>query len=231
MLPSSTLTTARVLDVFAEEVAARGGRITDTFHDGKRLFTRSILAHVEEVRPGDRVRGGVALKATGDGVWLYPYLFRKVCRSGAIIAESLAARSLGDLHERDPEIVVRCVREGTAACCAPEVFLDTVRKMRTACERQVDLALNLLPVLSRLSPSTSTELLSQIMDQFFREGDQSQFGLANAVTAVARDAQDPDLRWNLEEFGGGVAVGTVPRHPAGGGRAAMARSRRAIAVG
>jgi hypothetical protein len=112
MLPPSTLTTARVLDVFAEELAARGGRITDTFHDDKRLFTRSILPDVEEVRPGDR----------------------------------------------------------------------------------------------------------------------SPFGLANAVTAVARDTRDPDLRWNLEEFGGAV-VATVPRHPADGGHAAKARSRRAVTVG
>jgi hypothetical protein len=231
MLPASTLTTARVLDVFTEEVAVRGGRITDTFHDGQRLFTRSVLADVEEVRRGDRVQGGVALKATEHAVWLYPYLFRQVCRNGAIIAEALAARPLEDLHEREPETALQCVREGIAACCAPEVFQDTVRKMRTACEIQVDLALNLLPLLSRLSTSANAGLLSQIMDRFFREGDQSQFGLANAVTAVARDTHDPDLRWNLEEFGGGVAVGTAPRQPAGRGRAAVGRSGRAVGVG
>ena len=26
----------------------------------------------------------------------------------------------------------------------------------------------------------------------------------NAVTATARDTRDPDLRWRLEEFGGGI---------------------------
>ena len=81
MLHLPTLTTARVLDVFTEEVAARGGLITDTFHDGQRLFTRSVLPHVDEVRPSDRFQGGVALKATRDGVWLYPYLFRQICRT------------------------------------------------------------------------------------------------------------------------------------------------------
>ena len=62
MLPASTLTTAQVLDVFTEEVAAHGGRVIDTFHDGRRLFTRSVLPRLEEVRPGDGVQGGVALK-------------------------------------------------------------------------------------------------------------------------------------------------------------------------
>jgi hypothetical protein len=131
MLPPSTLTTARVLDVFAEELAARGGHITETFHDDKWLFTRSILPDVEEVRPGDRVQGGVALKATGSGVWLYPYLFRKVCANGAIFAETRGACSLGDLQEQEPETALQCIREGIAACCVPEVFLA----LSASCER------------------------------------------------------------------------------------------------
>ena len=230
MLFSSNLTTAQILAVFAEEVAARGGCITDTFRDDRRLFTRSILPHVEEVRHGDHVQGGVALKATPAGVWLYPYLFRLVCRNGAIIAETLEARSLGDLPQQEPDTALQSIREGIEVCCAREVFMGTVRKMRTACEAEVDLALALLPLLSRLSTQANAELLAQIMDHFFREGDRSQFGLANAVTAVARDTRDPELRWNLEEFGGGVAIGIVPRHPADGGPAATARLGRAPSV-
>src|SRR5881227_3566186 len=115
MLSDSSLTT-QLLDVFVEEVAAHGGQVTDTFHDGQRLFTRSVLPHVEHVRPGDGVQGGVALKATDEGVWLHPYTFRLVCRNGAILAETLASRSLGKLHEVEPEIALQSVREGIAAC-------------------------------------------------------------------------------------------------------------------
>jgi hypothetical protein len=231
MFPDANLTTAQILTVFGEEVAARDGRVTDTFHDGQRLFTRSVLPHVEHVRPGDRVQGGVALKAIDERVWLYPYLFRLVCRNGAIVAETLEARSLDDLHEQEPETALQAVRDGIEACCAPEVFLGTVRKMRAACEVQADLALNLLPMLSRISPGGHAELLTRIMDQFFRAGDSSQFGLGNAVTAIARDTRDPELRWNLEDFGGGIAAGIVPRQPADGGRAVRAESVRAVAVG
>jgi len=226
MLFSSSLTTAQVLAVFAEEVAARCGSITDTFNDGRRLFTRSVLPHVEEVRPGDRFQGGVALKATAEEVWLYPYLFRLVCRNGAIIAETLEARSLGDLPQQEPDTARQSLREGIEACCAREVFVGNVRKMRTACEAEADLALTMLPLLTRLSTRGNAELLSQIMDRFFKEGDRSQFGLANAVTAVARDTRDPEVRWNLEEYGGGIAIGAVPQHPADGGAAATARLSR-----
>src|SRR5262245_55148196 len=131
MLSGSSLTTEQVLAVFTEEVAARGGRVHDTFHDGGRLFTRSVLPHVEEVRPGDKLQGGVALKATGEGVWLYPYLFRQVCRNGAIITVALAARSLGAVHQLDPETALPLVLEALGACSAQEVFRYTVRIART----------------------------------------------------------------------------------------------------
>jgi len=39
-----TLTTDRILDIFTDEVQNRNGRVTDTFHDGRRLFVRSLLA-------------------------------------------------------------------------------------------------------------------------------------------------------------------------------------------
>ncbi len=228
---SSGLTMGQILAVFTEEVEARQGRVTDTFNDGRRLFTRSVLAPVEEVRPGDRVQGGVALKATEGEVCLFPYLFRLVCRNGAIMAQTLEARSLGDLPLQDPETARQSIREGVGACCAEEVFADTVRRVRTACETAADLAITLLPLLSRFSGSGNAGLASQIMDQFFREGDRSQFGLGNVVTAIARDTRDPDLRWDLEEFGGGVLLGQVPQHPAAGGRVARAESKRAVLVG
>ena len=231
MLSRSSLMTAQVLAVFAEEVAVRRGNVTETFDDGQRLLTRSVLPQVEEVRPGDRVQGGVALKATAQGVWLYPYLFRLVCRNGAIIAEALGSRFLGDLHVQEADTAFQAIRKGIEACCAPEVFTDTVRKMRTGCEIEADLALTLLPLVSRLSTGANVQLLSQIMDRFFREADRSRFGVANAITAVARDTRDPELRWDLEELGGGIGIGKVPSHPTDGGRAAMARLARPVAVG
>jgi hypothetical protein len=231
MLPHANLTTEQILTVFSEEIAARDGRVTDTFHDGRRLFTRSVLPHVEHVRPGDGVQGGIALKAIEEKVWLYPYLFRLVCRNGAIVAETIETHSLEGLHEWEPETALQAVRDGIDACCAPEVFLGNVCKMRAACEVQADAALNLLPLFSRLPAGVGAQVLTQILDQFFREGDSSQFGLGNAVTAIARDTRDPELRWNLEEFGGGVAIGIVPRPLADGGRAVRGWSGGAIAVG
>jgi hypothetical protein len=228
---SSNLTTAQVLAVFAEEVVARRGQVTDTFDDGQCLLTRSVLPLVAEVRPGDQLQGGIALKATSVGVWLYPYLFRLVCRNGAIVAETLDSRFLVNLEEREGESVLQAVREGVEVCCAPEVFTDNVGKVRRASERDVDFALTMLPMLSRLRAHGHSELFSQIMDRFLRDKDQSQFGLANAVTSLARDTRDPELRWNLEEFGGGIAVGIAPSPPRDGTHRAAARLEELVGVG
>ena len=163
-------------------------------------------------------------------MWLYPYLFRLVCRNGAIIAETQGSRALSDIHQQKPDKVELYVREGIGACCAQEEFVNIIRKTRSACDVQADLALSLMPLLSRLSAGANGELLTQIMDRFFRDADRSQFGLANAVTAIARDTTDPDIRWNLEEFGGGIAIGTIPKQPTDSGRARTTRANREVLV-
>ena len=254
MLFKEGLTTARVLAVFAEEVKARRGEVTRTFDDGKRLFSRAVLPHVAEVGPGDQIRGGVAIKATGDGVWLYHYTFRRICSNGAIATWTLEERPIADPHLQQPELVLEAVRSTVEACCRAEVFTRAVGEMRKGREATAtDLLLRILPLLSRSSdlvsglidrsvrkkkaPDINTPqataleseaILSALMPALFRrfaphhgdlmtgvlrrygkEGDRSRFGLAQAITAVARDVQDPELKWDLEKLGGAVALGTL----------------------
>ncbi len=49
------------------------------------------------------------------------------------------------------------------------------------------------------------------MRTFFEAEDRSAFSLMNAVTSVARDQDDPEVRWQLEELGGGVPAMNFPR--------------------
>jgi hypothetical protein len=51
--------------------------------------------------------------------------------------------------------------------------------------------------------------MTGVLSQYRKEGDRSRFGLAQAITAVARDVQDPELKWDLEKLGGAVALGTL----------------------
>jgi len=263
MLFKEGLTTARVLAVFAEEVGARRGEVTQTFDDGKRMFSRAVLPHVAEVGPGDLVCGGVAIKATGDGVWLYPYTFRRICSNGAIAVRTLEERPIAEPHLEQPELVLEAVRSTVEACSKTEVFTGAVGEMRRGREATAtDLLLVILPLLScssdlvseliersvrdKNSPETNTplatalgvlassamlsalmpalsrpsaqpgrpvpnhgNLMTGVLSQYRKEGDRSRFGLAQAITAVARDVQDPELKWDLEKLGGAVALGTL----------------------
>jgi hypothetical protein len=216
MVEGNSLTTACVLEAFSTEISLHGGTVKDTFNDGERLFVRSVLPQVDEVRADDRLQGGVALKACGGEVSVHPYVFRLVCTNGAIMAQAVASRRVRVEFEWDAEGAVAEVREAVSACCEPEVFAASSRQIRSVRDTEMDLALNVLPMLSHMPASLGARFLNQIVKRFFDDGDQTRFGLMNAVTSVARDTADPESRWDLEEFGGGVpvaAAGVVPRMP------------------
>jgi hypothetical protein len=222
------LTTASVLDAFSEEIADHGGSVNDAFNDGERLFVRSILPEIQEVATNDRLQGGVALKAYGGEVWVHPYVFRLVCRNGAIMAQTVTSRRVTAHFDWNEEEVVVNVREAVRACCVPEVFTSSSQQIRSTREVEADHALQLLPLLTSMRGAISSQMLQEILKRFFDDGDQTQFGLMNAVTSTARDTADPQMRWDLEELGGGIAIvspAPIPRMPS---RSATRQSRVAL---
>jgi len=205
------LTTQEIGAIFAEEVETAGGRVSDQFDDGTRLFLRAVLPDEREVRPGDRLRGGVALRATSEEISVHPYIFRQVCSNGAIRAHAMQSRRLerdgfspGDVPEVEPTL-----REAVRACCLAEAFAGGVDEMRSSLESGMDLALTMMPMISRLlKDGAPHEIVDTILGRLFESRDTSRFGLMNAVTSIARDTTDPELRWRLEEVGGGIPVAT-----------------------
>ena len=206
------LTTQDIRQVFTEEITAAGGTVSDTFHDGALLFLRSILPKVCELRPRDGMQGGVALRSNEQEIRVHPYLFRQVCRNGAIIVQAIQTRQIELEGRPTPDVaeVMVDLREAIRDCCSPNAFSNGVKAMRTASEREADLALQLLPLLRRLLGAQAATVLTQILRRFTGEKDLSAFGLVNAVTSVARDTSDPETRWDLEELGGGILAQLSP---------------------
>jgi hypothetical protein len=206
----SSLTTQEMLAVFSKEVTTHSGSVLDVFEDGGRLFARSILPCVEEVRPHDRLQGGVALRGTQSQLWVHPYVFRQVCRNGAIMAHALQTCHLTGIDEIPCDESSESLREAIEVCCADEAFKTNVEQTRSATEVEADLVLSLLPHLAHFPAKQRAELLTTIMEHFSTGRDSSRFGLMNAVTSVARDTSDPELRWRLEELGGGIPTAILP---------------------
>ena len=213
-MPDSCLTIDAIGDLFAEEVHRLDGRVLDTFKDERRLFTRSVLPLVDEVQPNDRVKGGVALKASAGEICIYPYVFREVCRNGAIMAHAIDSTRFALTSEDAPQESEFAVREAIRTCGRKNVFVDSVRDVSMTTSRSVDFALMMLPMLSSLGQRIPGSLLQQILDRFVGEEERSQFSLMNAITSVARDTADPEQRWRLEELGGAIAANILTPLPA-----------------
>ena len=206
-----TLTTGKILDIFTEEIQNRQGRVSDTFHDGQQLFVRSRLPYVADVRPKDRMQGGVALRATEDELWLHPYLFREICRNGAVMAQAIESLHVECLGVYSPEEGSTMLREAIATCAEKDVFARSICDVRSSVTLAMDW-LNLIPHLSFFQSNGLMErFLGQILERFQSSADRTGFGLMNAVTSLARDTRDPEDRWRLEELGGGIGAAILPK--------------------
>lgn len=212
MCDSDYFKTQEILEAFTEEISARQGKVTETFHQPGQLFVRSVLPQTVEIRARDKVQSGMALRVTESTAWVYPYVFRLVCKNGAIIARAAEGRELPNLDNLPIFEAVSLVRSAVESCCEGNAFASAAEHMRTAAQQPIDTALSMMPFLSRVA-SLSPELMRQISGRFFRENDWTRYGLMNAVTSVARDTRDHAARWRLEELGGQIAL-LEPPEPA-----------------
>jgi len=205
-----------VREAFEQEVVSLGGAVTDVVADGDLLFARAVLGDAAEVRPGDRVHGGVALRTHDTEILVHPYTYRVVCTNGAIAAFAAASRVVERVEIAAPSTVINAVlddlRAAVRECAAPRAFEAVVGTMRGATRTEADVMLQLMPVLAHMPPAIRTSILRRIVRRFEADGDRSVFGLANAVTSVARDTDDPETRWRLEELGGGL-LARLPERP------------------
>jgi hypothetical protein len=201
--------------IFTEEVESLAGRVSNAFQDESRLFLRAILPDLREVAAQDQVQAGVALRAMDADVVVCPYVFRLVCTNGAIVAHAVDIQPIQQSAGQTDIEIETSLRTTIMHCCAPEIFTGAVDQMRLALHSEFDLALNLMPHLSRLPAEVASRVMTDALNRWTKSGDRSRFGLMNAVTALARDTADPEVRWTLETLGGRIGIPTASRiHPA-----------------
>ena len=209
--PEYVPATRDIHDTFLDEITSLGGTVIDAYDDGDRLFARAVLPVDTEVRPGDRVNAGVALRAAGPEILVHPYTFRQVCTNGAIITHSFQSRQIERTLVTDVIVpkfgsvaALADLRRAVGECASREAFSMAADEMRSASDNRADLSLQLMSALVRLPQHMISYALREIFPRFASGGDQSAFGLMNAVTSAARDARDPEIRWKLEELGATV---------------------------
>jgi hypothetical protein len=205
--------TQEIHALFIDEVSAMGCVCPDVHDDGMGLYARAFFSAPVDVRPGDAVQGGVAVRAFGEFVDVHPFVFRQVCTNGAIIADALESRRVQRVDMAAPTVAITAalaeVRLGIRGCGHPSAFADAVDGMRRA-TRQPATSLMAMLLMFGSDRRMTAALLSEAAERFEAGSDPTAFGLMNAITSLARDTRDAKRRWRLEELGGGM-LALIPR--------------------
>jgi hypothetical protein len=201
-------TTSEIALVFADEISALGGSVSDSYDDGSRLFLRAQLSAEREVGPGDVLNAGVALRAVGPIVSVHPYVYRRVCSNGAIAAQVTGTREiLRAEFVTATEFVAAAIDEirlTVRQCAEPAVFEKAASGMGLARNVLAEAMISALPILERIPEDHREHIIAMLAREFDSANDRSYYGVMNAITAVAKETSDPETKWQLEAFGGSI---------------------------
>lgn len=194
-----------------DEITALGGSTLSLVRDQDRLFMRMVLPASAEIRVGDSMQAGVAVRALPEQIAVYPFTFRQVCTNGAIVANSLPGQQIQRVQavdvgtsSYDAEVVLSSLRSAVRQCASPKAFDIAVGQMQAMTNDAGSRALYVLVRLAQMHARDAMPHLPMIYRRFAASDDRSTFGLMNAVTSVARDTEDPAVRWSLETLGGSM---------------------------
>ena len=193
-----------------DEITALGGSTSDLVRDQDHLFMRVVLPASAEIRLGDSMQAGVAVRALPEQIDVHPYTFRQVCTNGAIVTNALPGQQIERVQavdvgtSYDAEVVLSALRDAVRQCASPKAFDIAVSHMQAMTNEAESRALSVLVRLARMHARDAMSHLPMIYRRFAASDDRSAFGLMNAVTSVARDTEDPALRWSLETIGGSM---------------------------
>jgi hypothetical protein len=204
--------------VFEQECRERGAAGVDCYQNDGRLIARAVFGPARAVRPGDEIRGGVAIRVEGAEVVVHPFTWRQVCTNGAIAPLVHGSHRIERLEVDVATVsaaftgaVVEELRSAIAICADPALLGETVDSMRSATDADGALAITVLTHLLHAVNEPQRQMLTAILDRHAAGGDPSAYGLFNAVTSLGRDTSEPDLRWRLELLGGRFLQSAVTR--------------------
>ena len=207
----------QINNLFQEVALSRGGILQNQYITENILIARahSLEGLADEVTPGDRMDGGIAIRVSGPQISVHSFTMREVCDNGAIAATTHLNKRM--LRVNDEEFnagsKLMCLselREMLIVCSSREAFSQNIRQMRKMSNTQIDTAINISSLLQDVLKDFGDELIESVLKEFFSQEDMSLYGVMNAITAVARETKDPQEKWDLEELGGGIGAKLLP---------------------
>lgn len=192
-----------------------------------RFYLKAVSHKIQgEVKVGDVVEAGVVIgnSEVGAGsLYIDPFLHRLICLNGAIINEAKIRKYHVGKRAAEQEGAVEFFSDETRRADDKAFFLrvrDTVRAafdqgffnkhlnlMRAATGQHIEIAPT--AVVEQLHDYLREEERGRVLEAYIQGGDNSVYGVANAVTLASQAVEDYDRATELERLGGDLLAGAV----------------------
>ena len=197
------LTNEEIFEAFSETLGEYQGKILRVYQHEYFLTIRSLIPVDGKVAKGDSFRQGVALRANWDSIEVCPFVHREVCQNGTIVPIGFSRVSTDRNEDKDWAIVQ--LKKGLMQCFHPATFAESLHQFKESTTRPLPGEFNLVEFLSKNKMRMSRRKLERFAE-LLRQEERNDYGLMNALTALARDEKDPFFRWDLELLGGQVGI-------------------------
>ena len=200
------------------DVQVESSAITDT-----RMHIKAVSTRMQgDVRPGDIVRWGIALSNSEVGAGklrIDPLVYRLVCANGAVARERVGtytrrhvgSRVIRDLdvsellsdeaRQADDHAFWLATRDIIRGIFDWERFQQLLDAWRAAASREIKVDIPHVVEVTLKQHKLPDHMHGGVLDHLIREGDLSQYGLANALTRYSQDVDSYETATTLEEIG------------------------------
>lgn len=221
---------AAVLPVIQE---MKGANIESCEVTPTRMYLKVVNKKLKsEVTVGDVVQAGFVISNSEVGLGslrVEPLVYRLVCKNGLICKDAAQKKyHVGRQVNVSEDSAYKLYSEETLAQDDKAFFMKVQDVVRTAVdETRFMLAVNKMREAKEISlspePVKAVELLADkfqltenergdVLRQLFMCGDNSRYGLMNAVTAASKLAKSYDRATELERIGGEILAMPIPRN-------------------
>lgn len=213
-----------VLPVILEQAHAGNLQIVSSEITERSLYIQATFPRVQgEVKVGDVVQSGFILRNSEIGVGAFsmdPMTYRLACLNGLIRPDGglkkyhvgRRAETIDGSYEvfsdetlkLDDQALMSKLRDLVVAFANPEHFTEVLARLQAAASSaEIARPTKAIEVLAKRGFVSSLEG-EGVLANLIRGGDLSQWGLVNAVTAVAHSVADYDRSVEFEELGGRI---------------------------
>ena len=209
-----------VIKAAGQKAAEFGAQVAQCHLTDTRMFVKLVIPHeVHEIRAGDKLIPGIVFSNSEVGAGSFraePFLMRLLCKNGMIGMDKLARVHLGarmeegvykstgteDLETQTLYSQIQDLVEGVFDHDKLEAWLDQIQQ---STEVMLDSPSNAVKNIIKefKIPEQETQ---NILDAMIGEGDNSQWGVVNAITATAKGQANANTRVEMERIGGELSV-------------------------